>query len=122
MLDRHQEAPDSFETTNLSPEINWERLRDAPLVGINGIIVWNQIERERFLGIESESNWTEDDNHDDDNGDDESVECLNEDEVFYYENYDEQVHEYLLEQEWDGTEWIPYDVENDEIIEMMVVD
>lgn len=112
MLERHEEAPDSSETATVPLAINWERLRDAPLVGLNGIIDWNQIDRERTLGIESEYTWTEDD--------DNESECLNETDDSYSDNYDERVYEQLLEEELDVNEWIPNDVENDEFVEMAV--
>lgn len=115
MLERHEEAPDSFETPNVYLETNWERLRDAPLVGLNGIIDWNQIERERVLGIEPEYTWTEDD-------DDTQNECFSDDEDSCYDNFDERVCEYLLEEEVDIIEWIPNEAEADEYIEMMAVD
>lgn len=112
MLERREEAPETSETPTEPLEINWERLRDAPLVGINGIIDWHQIERERTLGIEAEYTWTEDD--------DNPSECFDEDSCD--DNYDERDYEYLLEEGLVVDELIPNDVEIDEFIDMMVVD
>lgn len=114
MLERHHEAPDSLETPNAPVEINWEGLRDAPLVGINGTIDWNQIERERILGAEAEYTWTDDD-------DDES-ESLNENEVHDYDDYGEQFYDNLLDEDFDVIEWIPYEIGDDEFLAMMEVD
>lgn len=120
MLEKHQEAPDSFETptTVSASNVNWERLRDAPLVGIDGTIDWNQIDRERMIGIEPEYHWTEEDdggNNNDDNG----SESLDENEV--NDDYEDE-YEYFLEEQFEAIEWMPNEFRNDELNEMMVVD
>lgn len=100
MLEKHQDAPDQLETPNVPIEINWERLRDAPLVGIDGIIDWNQLERERLLGLEEEYTWTEENEESAEN--DEDMEDPNENEDLFYGVYDEQDYEGFM----DDVEWI----------------
>lgn len=113
MLERHQEAPESISTKNELQDINWERVRDAPLVGLNGVIDWNQVERERILGLPDYS-WT-------DENDNENV---SENEPS--EDYGDWVHEYDPEESYDVIDdipdLIPDEVENVEYILMMVVD
>lgn len=106
MLERHQEAPDSLPTAN---KTDWARLRDSPLVGLNGIIDWNQIERERLLGVAPEYSWNEDDEDDSENEPSED------------EDNEDWVHEYILDEEFDVIEWIADEIE-EEFMEMMAVD
>lgn len=115
MLERYQEAPESSSTENEPQDINWERLRDAPLVGLNGIIDWNQVERERILGL-PEYTWTDDDNNENDNESEPSED----------DDDGDWVHEYIPEEKFDIIDYvpdlIPDDAENEELILMMAVD
>lgn len=116
MLEKYQEAPDESET-NASVAINWERVRDAPLVGINGIIDWNQLERERLLGVEAEHTWSDEvvDAEDNVNEDNEN-ESFWEYEAWQYD--DDGNHEGVQEGEFDVIEWM----EVDDVIEMILFD
>lgn len=114
MLEKHQEAPDILEPSNVpSHDINWERIRDAPLVDINGVIDWYQLQQEGLLGIGAEYTWTEETQG---QNNDSELESFYDNEDFYDDNqlYDEMVCEYFLSDESDTIEWIPDEIENDE--------
>lgn len=118
MLERHQDAPDTLEIQNPVPplEINWELLRDAPLIDLNGIIDWNQLTRERLLGVDVEDIAEDDD-------DDSGSECSNDNEdSFYDQNDNELVYDYFMDHEFDTIEWSADEPGNEEFMNMLDVD